>query len=191
MYEIGSVAQVDVFRSEVTLGTDEINYITQQNIVKIARGNLNVALGRDPETPIEIVEVEATTKPAQFTLEEAITISEKNNPNLRRFEDEMRGAEYGMKVAKGAYWPTIGISVSYSRDNTDLSRVYGGFGKNFNVSLGAQLNFNIFNGLSDVADVARQSATYSIAKENWLNTRRQLHLEVKQAYLNLQAFDKI
>lgn len=191
MYEIGSVALVDVYRSEVTLGTDEINYITQQNIVKIARGNLNVVMGRDPETPMDIVEVQTETEPAKYTLDAAIAIAEKNNPDLRRFNEEMRVAEYGMKVAKAAYWPSIGVSISYSRNNTELSRVYGGLSKNFSISLGAQVDFNIFNGLADVADVDRQSASFSIAKENWLNTKRQLQLDVKQAYLNLQAFDEI
>ncbi|MFQ5771359.1 MAG: TolC family protein, partial [bacterium] len=81
MYEIGSVAQVDVFRSEVNLGTDEINLINQRNTVQIARGNLNVAMGRDPEMPIKIMEVDAKTVPVKFTLEEAIAIAEQNNPD--------------------------------------------------------------------------------------------------------------
>ncbi|NIR48747.1 TolC family protein [candidate division KSB1 bacterium] len=191
MYEIGSVAQVDVYRSEVTLGNDQINLLTQKNIVQIARGNLNVAMGRDPETPIDVAEVEVEFFPEDYTLEQAIEIAEENNPELKRFEDEMQSAEYGMKVAKAAYWPSIGVNVSYTRNNTDFSRVYGELDKNFNISLGAQIDFNIFNGLSDAAEVGRQSANYSIARENWTNTKRQLHLDVKQAFLNLEAFKEI
>jgi len=191
MYEIGSVAQIDVYRQEVILGTDEVNLINQQNVLAIARGNVNVAMGRDPEEPIDIMDVDVTPQPLTFTLEEAMAIAEQNNPDLKRFEYEMDSAEHGRKAAKGRYWPAIGVSALYSRDNQQFSRVYGGFDENYFVSFGASLDFNIFNGLSDKAEVSRQSATYSIAKESFLNRQRTLRLEVKQAYLSLKAYQEI
>ncbi|MFQ5824380.1 MAG: TolC family protein [bacterium] len=191
MYEIGSVAQIDVYKAEVVLATDEINLINQRNAVEIARGNLNVAMGKDPETTIQIIELETKINPFKYTLEEAFSIAEQNNPDLKRYENDMNSSEYGMKIAKAAYWPSIGFSVSYSRNNTDFNKVYGDFSKNFSVSFGAQLDFNIFNGLADAAEVARQSANYAIAKENWLNRNRTLRLEVKQYYLNLKAWQEI
>lgn len=191
MFEIGSVAQIDVYKAEVALATDEINLINQKNIVEIARGNLNVAIGRDPETPIQITELDTDIKPVQYTLNEAISIAEQNNPGLKRFEHDMRSSEYGMKIAKAAFWPRIGVSVSYSRNNSAFDKVYGDLNKNFSVTLGAQVDFNIFNGLADAAEVDRQNANYSIAKESWLNRNRTLRLEVKQAYLNLKAWQEI
>jgi outer membrane protein TolC len=103
----------------------------------------------------------------------------------------MNSAEHGRKAAKGRYWPTIGVSAQYSRDNQDFNRVYGDFNENYFVSFGASLDFNIFNGLSDKAEVSRQSATYSIAKESYINRQRTLRLEVKQAFLNLKAYQEI
>ncbi len=191
MFEIGSVAKIDVYRSEVTLGTDEISYITQQNIVKIARANLNVVMGRDPDTPLQIVEAGVTTNPSKYPLEEALTIAEQNNPNLKRFENDMRSAEYGMKIAKSAYWPSFGIQATYSRNNSEFNSVYGGFDKNFRISLGGQVSFNIFNGFSDVAEAGRQSANHAIAKESWIAENRRMHLNVKQAMISLQAFHQI
>ncbi|MFQ5709300.1 MAG: TolC family protein [bacterium] len=191
MYEIGSVAQVDVYKSEVTLATDEINQINQTNIVDIAKGNLNVAMGRDPNTPIDIKDLDVKINPPDFTLDNAVAIAQANNPDLRRFESDMKSAEYGMRFARGAYWPSLGFSLTYSRDNTAFSKVYGGLSKNWSVAFGAQLNLNLFNGLSDAAEVGRQSATYSMAKESWYEQKRNIALNVKQAYLNLQAFLKI
>lgn len=191
MFEIGSVALVDVYRSEVTLGTDEISYIIQQNTVKIAKSNLNVAMGRDPETPIGIMEMEIEIAPTKHTLEEAMGIAEKKNPNLRRFKFDMKSAEHGRKVAKGAFLPSIAVSVNYFRNNTQLNRVYGDLGRDFNATIDFSFSYDIFNGMADIAEISRQSASYSIAKESWINSRRQTNLAVKQAYLNLQAFDEI
>lgn len=191
MFEIGSVAQIDVYRQEVILGTDEINLINQRNIVQIAKGNLNVAMGRDPEADISIQDLdESFTVPVQ-SLEEAYAIAEENNPDLKRFEYDMRSAEIGRKIAKARYLPTIDLSFVYSRDNEKFNRVYGDLGRNYFLRFGATLNFNIFNGFADVAEVSRQSAGYSIARESWINRRRTLQLEVKQAFLNLQAFREI
>ncbi len=191
MYEIGSVAQIDVYRQEVVLGTDEINLINQQNIVEIASSNLNVAMGRDPQQIIHIQDIDPQLSTPDFSLEEAYTIAERNNPELQQFESEMKSADYGRKVAKGSFWPSIGIGASYTRNNEEISRVYGPLDQNFFLSIGAQMDLNIFNGFSDVAEVQRESANYSIAKENWVAQKRQMQLNVKQAYLNLEAFMRI
>lgn len=191
MYEIGSVALVEVYRSERTLGTDEINYIIQKNVVRIARANLNVTMGRDPEIDINIVEHGGDASVAKWTLDEAIGIADENNPDLRRFEYQMKSAEYGMKIAKGAYLPSLGFSMTYSRSNAQFGRIYSDFNQNFSVSFGTRVDFNLFNGLSDAAQVSRESATYSIAKENWIDTQRNIHLNVKRALINLTAFKEI
>ncbi len=191
MFEIGSIAQIDVYRQEVNLGRDEINLVVQQNIVKVAAGNLNVAMGREPDEPIHIADIEMTGKALDFPLQEAYTIAEGNNPGLRQFEFDMKGAEYGRKVAKGSFWPSIGVGATYSRDNENLDRVYGALNQNYFLSVGASVSFNLFNGFSDAAELSRQSANYSIARENWVGERRKLQLRVKQAYLNLQGYNRI
>ncbi|TDI86966.1 MAG: TolC family protein [Caldithrix sp.] len=191
MFEIGSVAKIDVYRQEVTLGTDEINLINQRNIVEIAKGSLNIELGRDPETLVHIADIEIDISLPEASLADAISTARENNPSLHQFEYDMDSSEYGMKAAKGRYYPALGFSATYSKQNEVFDRVYGDIGQNFQVSLGMQVNLNIFNGFSDAAEVGRQSANYAIAKENWLGTRRQTDLEVKQAYLNLSAFAQI
>ncbi|HEX9653820.1 MAG TPA: TolC family protein [bacterium] len=191
MYEIGSVALIDVYRQEVILGTDEVSLINQRNAVLIAKGNLNVTLGQDPEEPIDIMEVEISAEPPTFTLDEAIATAGQNNPDLRRFEYEMKSAEHGRKSAKARFLPAIGVGAVYSRDNEQFNRVYGNFSENYFINVGATLDFNIFNGFSDRAEVSRQTANYSIARESHLNRQRTLRLQVKQAYLNLKAYQEI
>jgi outer membrane protein TolC len=191
MYEIGSVAQIDVYRQEVTLGTDQINLINPQNTVEIARGNLNVAMGRDPETSLRIVEVEPTLPPLGVTLNEAFETAVASNPQLQSFEYDMKSAEYGRKVAKNNYFPTLSLGANYSRSNDKLGRVYGALDENYFFNVGLNFSVNIFNGFSDAAEVTMQSANYKIAEENWTSQKRTLYLQVKQAYLNLEAFKQI
>lgn len=191
MYEIGSVAQVDVYRSEVILGTDEVNLINQKNTVRIAQSNLNIVMGRDPETPIEIADVEPQTKSLEITLDEAIETAISNNPDLKSFKSDMQSADFGVKRAKGAFLPSIGFGLTYLNSGNEFQQAYGTFEDEFQIVLGAQFNFDIFNGFSDKAEVSRQSANFAIARESHEDRRRTLEVEVKQAYLNLQAFNEI
>ncbi|MDQ7052995.1 MAG: TolC family protein [candidate division KSB1 bacterium] len=57
MYEIGSVAQADVYRAQTTLGQDRINLLQQEFKVQNSRTALNVILGREADAPLEIVDI--------------------------------------------------------------------------------------------------------------------------------------
>lgn len=191
MYEIGSVALIDVYRQEEILGQDEINFINQQNVVRIAQANLNVVMGRDPERSIQVADVEGNPEPVDFSLEEALATAEQNSPELRSFEYDMKAANHGRKSAKNNFLPSLGVSATYARDNQDLSRVYNDFNKNYFFSMGASLSWNIFNGFSDQARLQRETANYNIAEESMLLQKRNLYVRVKQFYLNLEAYNQI
>ncbi|SVC59559.1 uncharacterized protein METZ01_LOCUS312413, partial [marine metagenome] len=57
MYEIGSVAKVDVLQARATIGNTRISLYNQETQVRQAKANLNTALGRYVNTPIEIVDI--------------------------------------------------------------------------------------------------------------------------------------
>ncbi|MDZ7262848.1 MAG: TolC family protein [candidate division KSB1 bacterium] len=194
MYEIGSVALADVYKARVNLGTAKSNLITQRNLVAMARANLNTALGREPDMPLEVVELEPEELPLPYTFEQAREIALEHNPELKSLENEVRMAEYEVKNAKVDYLhlPTIGASISYSRDNEIFNRVYTNqLNRDFSVSLGISIDLNIFNGFSDKAQYEQSSINYQIAKENLLDRKRTLIAEVKQAFLSLQAYKEI
>ncbi|RME00827.1 MAG: TolC family protein [Calditrichaeota bacterium] len=191
MYEIGSVAQADVYRAQTTLGQDRINLIQQENAVKNSRAALNVVLGRNADAPLDIVDIEEVKSPREYKMEEVIKVALQNNPQIHRFKAEMMAASYGAKAAKARYLPAINGSVSYARDNTDINKVYTGYDKNYNITFGINLSLNLFNGFSDAAAVERESLNYRIAQENLREQERLLRQNVQTALLSLQAWKQI
>lgn len=191
MFEIGSVAQIDVYKAKVNLGNNQINLIKQKNLVAVAKADLNVALGRDPDAPIKIMEDNIEIKPMEITLDQAIAKAMENNPELKRLQEEVKSASYALKVAKGDYLPKISASVGYSRYNTIFDRVYGGFDKNYSVRFSLQVSFDLFNGFRTQANVEQGSINYQIAKESLIEKKRNLKLEVKKAFLDFEAFKRI
>ncbi len=84
--------------------------------------------------------------------------------------------------------PTIGGSVSYQRDNELFSRVYNSnLNQDYSVRIGAQLDFNIFKGFADKAELQRQTLNHAKAEEDYIDQKRQLKSNATQAYLNVKA----
>ncbi len=191
MQQIGSVALADVYKAKVTLGNDQINLITQKNLITEAEANLNHALGLDPASPIRIEEGEDTFTTTKYTMEDALTISSEKNPDLKNYELNIQNYNYEKRKAKLAFLPTINGSATYSRYNELFERVYNGLNQNYSVAVGAQIDLNIFRGFADKTEVQRQSLNYSKAKEDYNERKRMLKAQVIQAYLSLKAYKEI
>ncbi len=191
LYEVGSVARVDVFRARVTAGQEEINLIKQKNTVRLNENNLKLALGMEPTRPIKIIPDELNLEPLNMPLQEVFKLAEQKNPGLRSLEETVVADNLGIKVAKGGFLPQISLRLNYGRFNTLLERLYRPFDKNYQVSGTVSVSWNLFNGFSDMAAVERQSLSYYIDKENLINRRLSLRNDIEQAYLNLQAYEEI
>ena len=191
MYEVGSVAQVDVYRAKVNLGQAQIKAINQKNQVLIAKSNLNVVLGRRPNLPLDIAQVEVPLEDFTGTLEDAKHIAVGHNPVLHSLEQQISANHFAIKVARGDYLPTISAQARYSRFNTLLDRVYSGWDKNYGWNMSLSVSWNFFNGFQREANLERQNLNYLISEENFRDQQRQLFQQVEQAYLNLQAYKQI
>jgi len=191
MFEIGSVAQGDVFRARTTLGQDRINLITQKNQVRSARNLLNVAMGRPADAELNVVDIEEESQFRDYNLEEVVKLAVEKNPELQSFQHEMKRAQLGKRIAMSAFLPSFSLSGSYSRSNNEFDRVYSDFSKNWFGSVGISMRLNLFNGFSDQANVERETLNYRIAEEDHQNRLRNLRLEAEQALLSLQAWKEI
>lgn len=191
MYEIGSVAQGDVFRARTTYGQDRINLITQQNLVKNLRALLNVAMGRPAEAELNIVDIEEVPQYAEYTLDEVLKVTVEKHPELQSFQYEMRSAEFGKKIARTSFLPSFSLTGVYSRSHNEARFVYGDLSKNWFGSVGLAVRWNLFNGFADHANIERETLNYRIAEENYRDRVRNLRLEAEQALLSLRAWKEI
>ncbi len=192
MYDIGLASQAEVFQAKVNLGSNQLNLITQQNLVEIAHANLNNALGRNPSTPYKLIEDKSEPIFPTYQFEEALNTSLGNNQDIKTLELQAKAYMYSTRAAKGRYLPSIGASVSYARNNDDYARVYSSeLNRDFSANFGIGLDLNIFNGFSDQAAVQRESINYQMAMENLAERKRTVTAEVKQYFLQLNAYKEI
>jgi len=190
MFELGAVAKVDVYRSQVNLGNDKIQYLLQKNAVLQAEQNLNLVMGRDPKEKVEI-RAEYTIRPAYDNVEDLIQQTLQNNPQLKRDELDKESGDIMVSRSYAVLWPRIGVSFSYDRQNEGLERVYTGWDKNWTMRYGVGLSLNLFNGFQDRVRIQKSKLAAKNAWENFEQSKRETIAGVVQLVDNYNSYLEI
>ena len=192
MVEVGSASRAEWYQARVSLGEQNRSLINQKNLVTMARANLNNALGRNPNTPIDIHEDLGEALQLDYDFNTAVETALQNNPQLKAAIDELRASGFSIKIAKRRFLPNIGARANYSRNNDDYARVYSTeLNRDFSLTLGVGLDLNIFDGFADKAAVQKANLNTQIAQERLAETQRLIIAEVKQYFLSLKALRDI
>lgn len=190
MYEIGSVAQVDVYRAQVNLGQDQIQFYTQKNTVDQSEQLLNLAMGRDPLTLIEI-DTTVSFNPKNVSLDDLLEESVNYQPALHSMELEVKSKELSVALAKSAYWPSLGARFRYSRDNEVFEKIYKDLNLNWSYSIGIGLSWNLFNGFSDYVNVQKTKVNLKNSRLSLADYKRTLRSDIRNLYNSYNALLEI
>jgi len=190
MFELGAVAKVDVYRSQVNLGNDKIQLLLQQNAVLQAEQNLNLVMGRNPKEQV-IISPDYSIRPQYGNVDDLIDQTLTNNPQLRKSELDWESSDIMVSRAYGVLWPRIGASFRYNRANEGLERVYSGWDKNWTISYGVGLSLNLFNGFQDKVQIQKSKLSEKNARENYEQTKRDLTAGIVQLVDNYNSYLEI
>ena len=183
-FEVGTKPKFDVTKAEVDLSNAKLNLIKVQNSFRIAKVNLNNAVGM-PEAPEYTVVDDFRFQKYDITLDEAIKRAYMTRPDLQSIIARKEAAEKTIELQKKGYYPTLSGNANYAVSGEEFPLEKGW-------SVGATLNFPLFSGLSTKYQVEEAKANLQILKANEDALRQSIHLDVEQAYLYLQqASDSI
>ncbi len=183
-FEVGTKPKFDVTKAEVDLSNAKLNLLTAENNVRLARVNLNNAMGI-PEAPEYTVENNLAYQPYEISFEEALKRAFVERPDLRSISLKKESQEKSIDLAKTGYYPYLTGTANYGFESQSFPLDKGW-------TVGAQLTFPLFSGNSTKYQVEEQRATLDVLKANEETLRQSIHLDVEQAYLNLRlARDQI
>lgn len=183
MYDLGAVAKVDVFRARVNLGNDRISLINQRNVVQQARQSLNISMGFEPNRPLQIAkgfDFDYQLPP----LDELIQLAFSQQPELERREMSIRAQELSVSISKSTFYPTLTGFFSYARNNTQLDKIYSDINRNWSISMGLRLTFNLFNGFRDHVNYQNAKIDLKNAKLDFEDYKRSLMSNLTTLYQN-------
>ncbi|HTF99404.1 MAG TPA: TolC family protein [Nitrospirota bacterium] len=183
-YSVGTKARIDVIKAEVDLSNAKLSLINAENAIKIAWVTLNNVMGV-PDAPEYQIEDDLSIHKFPVTLEEATSRAYSNRPDLQSIIAKRQAAETNIGLARTGYYPVLSGNASY---NWTADRV-SDLDQNHYWNAGVVLTVPLFSGFLTSHQVAEAKANFYAAKANEETLRQQIVLDVRQAYLNLQAAD--
>ncbi len=183
-FKVGTVARFDVTKAEVDLSSARLALIRAENNVRLARVNLNNAIGV-PNAPEFTVETTLLYEKYEIALDEALKQAYENRPDLRSLMLKEASANQSIELAKTGNYPYVTGNASWG---------YGGdaFPLNEGWNVGAFLNVPIFSGFLVKNQIAEAKANLDVVKSNEEVLKQQIRLEVEQAYSNMiEAAERI
>ncbi len=184
-FDAGTVPRFNVLRAEVAVANARPQLIRARNAERVAKNNLVNLLGYNlPRSVGEDVPVQLTDKldaaPYQIDLAAAIGQALEKRPELGVLRKTEALKAEGIVNASAGYKPSVQIFGGYgdrsSSFSSDLSTERHGW------LAGAQLSWDIFDGLLTRGKVVEAKAVHQKSQTELADTSRRIELEVRTAY---------
>jgi outer membrane protein len=179
-YDVGTKARIDVIKAEVDLSNAKLSLINAENALKIAWVTLSNAMGV-PDAPEYTIEDNLSFQQYTITLDDAVSRAFENRPDLKSTVAKRQAAEANISFAQTGYYPVLSGFANYNWAGQTTSSLEHYW------NYGVQLTIPLFSGFLTQHQTAEAKSNLYILKANEDTLRQQILLDVRQAYLNLQA----
>jgi outer membrane protein len=189
-YKAGTVPKFNVLRAEVSVANERPLLIQARNSFRIAKNNLSNLLGYNlPRDVWEDMPLDLNDKldaaPYEVDLPSAIANALQNRTELTALRKTEELEKLNIVNAQSGYKPTLQVFAGYSWFNAQyavappplsLDQKFQGY------NLGAQVSWDIFDGLLTHGKVVQAKANYQRSKNDLDDESRQIELQVRTAY---------
>jgi outer membrane protein TolC len=181
-FEAGKSSKIDVTSAEVNLSNARINLLKAENALRIAKVNLNNAMGMTNAPEYEIKE-DLAYMPYEVSLTDALQNAYKNRPDLLSITKKKEGLEKTIDLNKKGYLPVLSGNAAYGYigDNLSMDNAW---------NVGVTLTFPLFTGLSTKYQVEEARANLDVLRANEDTLKQKVYLEVESAYLSLKEAEQ-
>jgi outer membrane protein len=197
LVDAGSLPLANKLDIQAQNATNELEVINASNTLRIAKLNLSQALAIPFNNELDVYTPEL--EPEDYLLtqkdtEEIYEISRELMPQVKAADLGVLSAEYGERVAKGGYMPTLGMGVSAFSNYIDQPNFLGvrpEFGTqirdNFSNSANLQLNIPILSNMRNRSNVQRARLQKRLSEIQEWETNLQLRQDIESAYTDAYA----
>jgi outer membrane protein TolC len=186
-FDAGTVPHFNVLRAEVSVANERPTLIAARNALRISKNNLANLMGYDlprdvwEDIPLNLTDSLATA-PWDVKLPEAIQQALARRTELTALKKNVELQALSIVNAKSGYKPSVDVFAGYGWRNAsftppiELDHDIRGW------NVGAQLNWNIFDGLLTHGKVLQAQALHAKSRTELVDGARQVELGVRTAY---------
>lgn len=200
--EAGVKPRGDLLNAESVVAADAQNVVTQENALDLALLSLAQLL-QLPSENFDIAIIDVGTPSGLMLYDNSNIVYEKaleNRAEIAKARLMVDNADLNIKIAKGAYLPTLsyslGASTSYFHQFNNLftNQVNASFADQFSDRFqyggGVSLSIPIFNRNQTKANVNKSIINKSLSELDLENQKLQLKETIERAYLDAKAASK-
>jgi outer membrane protein len=174
-FRAGVVARSDVAQAQANLAAAESDLIAARNDVDVAAAALNVALGREPATPIAVAPAPA---PPRVTIAQAdISRVAEQRPEVRRDQATIDAATAAVSIAQAGGGLQVALSGS-------VGQTFSPYGQT-TYSVSGTVSFPLADGGRTSANVAQAQANLAAAKAGLESSRLLVQKQAVTALFNI------
>ena len=187
-YKQGLASDLDVLNQKVKVSNTEPSLIQAKNAYEIGLLTLRRVLNKDPQDPLslkwDLKEILAYKIPA---LEELYEIAQKNRPELIISELNVKMAKEQVNVAKADHLGSLTAfaNATYTGSSNEVIIPMSSYNSSYGTAVGLRLNIPLFEGFRVSSQVRQKELAYEQALMQAQDTQRDIKIEVKRAWLNL------
>jgi outer membrane protein len=188
-FDVGLIPRNDLLQSEVQVANGEQSLIRAENSVALTKAKFNTILRRNINDPVRVEDILAY-RPYNPGIEDCIKAAMENRPEIKSQTLKVDQAKSLVKLARSDFFPTVSAVGHYERggDTPGVAGTPFKDSENWYVMGVANWTFWEWGKTKYRVDASRSRENLSIDLLN--NTRDQVALEVKNAYLVMQESEK-
>lgn len=184
-FDLGSASLSDYLKAKVQLGNDSLNLITYANNVKLTEASLNSLLGLEIDTPLEI-DAKLGYERLETDLDTEIRKALSIHSQIDKAKMGVDQAHSSLIIARSGNLPTISFFGDYSWADVKFPLSRSDW-NNFDAwDVGIEVRMNLFEGFLTTSNVRSAKAKLDLAEESLKQAKRDLELEIRQAYLSVK-----
>jgi outer membrane protein TolC len=176
----GTVAGIDVLRSEVALRSEEQRLVAQKNEVEKDKLALARAIGLPAGQSFNLTD-RLPYAPLTATLDDLLVQAYQHRPDYKAAQSQVKAAEYAADAARSEHWPSLVVQGDYGDIGPTLAHSHGTY------SVTAGVRIPVYSGGRYQVD-REQAETVLRGRHNDVeNLRGRIDYEVRAAFLDLQS----
>jgi outer membrane protein len=196
-FDVGALQIGPVYTQEAEVGQRELDLVTAENDLNIAKATLLTTLGIQPGEDAEFLETSlpkafSDIEIRQFRLDNgdfpiALNSALTKRPDYAVYKLQIDAANSAITAARGAYYPSLSASGGWQWNNSQLDN----FGPLGSATIGLNLSIPIFENFSVNYQIENAKMQVAQAEIKQTQLEQNIRSALQTSYLNLEASEKL
>ncbi|OGG05913.1 MAG: hypothetical protein A3F83_04905 [Candidatus Glassbacteria bacterium RIFCSPLOWO2_12_FULL_58_11] len=180
-FSVGSVTKLDVLQAQVDLNDQQLVIIQYENALKNAKMDLNRLMGGDLNRDYGLVD-EFKIQDLSLDVDGLVTEAVKSHPDVKSMEYQIRQLEGELWMGRLAYLPTVGTSLSYSRNEDGLEFFPN---RDKGRGLGFSLSWNIWDAFGRFSRNRQTEVSLNNLNYDFTSLKLDIERDIRENYIDL------